>query len=85
MGGFLFSAPASNLLLMSLDKQLPVENVDALKGVDASAVKVDVQAQLSKPADISAANQFFKGNLSPSADKFLPSLDTALPVGPYPL
>lgn len=81
MGGFLFSAPASNLLLMSLDKQLPVENVDALKGVDASAVKVDVQAQLSKPADISAANQFFKGNLSPSADKFLPSLDTALPVG----
>lgn len=62
---------------MSLDKQLPVENTDALKGVsDFRAGSLNLNTELSQPQDVSAANTFFKGaGAGGGADKFLPRMD----------
>jgi LysM repeat protein len=62
---------------MSLDNQLPVENADALKGVaDFRAGSLNLNAELSQPQDVSAANTFFKGaGAGGGADKFLPRMD----------
>lgn len=61
---------------MPIDKQLPIEGSDALHGVNSGMhVEGGIQAQLSRPQDITAASEFFKGGMAPSADKFLPPMD----------
>lgn len=61
---------------MPIDQQLPIEGSDALHGVNSGMhVEGGIQAQLSRPQDITAASEFFKGGMAPSADKFLPPMD----------
>lgn len=68
---------------MPIDKQLPIEGSDALHGVNSGMhVEGGIQAQLSNPQDISAASEFFKGGMTPSADKFLPPMDATSLAAP---
>lgn len=68
---------------MPIDKQLPIEGSDVLHGVNSGMhVEGGIQAQLSNPQDITAASEFFKGGMAPSADKFLPPMDATSLAAP---